>query len=43
MGLLRIQAPIDPDVRDIEFGMQPIGKGAASLENIPMDFAALGK
>jgi hypothetical protein len=38
-----IQAPIDPDARDIEFGMQLIGRGAAWIDNVSMDFAAIGK
>jgi hypothetical protein len=29
-----IQAPIAPDARDIEFGMQLIGQGAAWIDNI---------
>ena len=38
-----IQAPIDPEARDIEFGMQLIGRGAAWIDNISMDFASIGK
>jgi hypothetical protein len=38
-----IQAPIAWDARDIEFGMQLIGQGGASIDNISMDFAAIGK
>jgi hypothetical protein len=38
-----IQAPIAWDARDIEFGMQLIGKGAAWIDNISMDSAAIGK
>jgi hypothetical protein len=35
----RLQAPIGPDARDIEFGMQLVGKGAAWIDNITMTFA----
>jgi hypothetical protein len=38
-----IQSPIDPDARDIEFGMQLIGRGAASIDKISMDFAPIGR
>jgi hypothetical protein len=34
-----IQAPIAPDARDIEFGMQLIGRGAAWIDNISMTFS----
>ena len=39
----RIQVPIDPDARDIEFGIQLIGKGTAWIDNISMNFAAATK
>jgi hypothetical protein len=35
----QLQAPIGPDARDIEFGMQLVGKGAAWIDNITMTFA----
>jgi hypothetical protein len=38
-----IQAPIALDARDIEFGMQLIGKGAAWIDNISMTFADAAK
>ena len=34
----QLQAPIGPDARDIEFGMQLVGKGAAWIDNITMTF-----
>ncbi|MCU1262788.1 MAG: hypothetical protein JWO80_5673, partial [Bryobacterales bacterium] len=34
-----IQAPIALDARDIEFGMQVFGQGAAWIDNISMTFA----
>jgi hypothetical protein len=39
----QLQAPIAPDARDIEFGVQLIGKGAAWIDNISMNFAAATK
>jgi hypothetical protein len=33
-----IQAPVAVDARDIEFGLQLIGQGAAWIDNISMDF-----
>jgi hypothetical protein len=38
-----IQAPIAPDARDIEFGMQLIGQGAAWIDNISMTFVDMAK
>jgi len=35
----QLQAPIGPDARDIEFGMQLVGNGAAWIDNITMTFA----
>jgi uncharacterized protein (TIGR02246 family) len=35
-----IDAPIGADARDIEFGMQLVGHGAAWIDNISMDFGA---
>jgi hypothetical protein len=34
-----IHAPIAPDARDIEFGIQLIGSGTASIDNISVTFA----
>ncbi len=38
-SLYQLQAPISPDARDIEFGMQLVGNGAAWIDNITMTFA----
>lgn len=35
-----IHAPISLDARDIEFGMQLVGQGAAWIDNISMDFGS---
>jgi hypothetical protein len=35
----QIQAPVAPDARDIEFGIQLIGQGAAWIDNISITFA----
>lgn len=35
----QLHAPIGQDARDIEFGMQLIGSGAAWIDNITMTFA----
>jgi uncharacterized protein (TIGR02246 family) len=35
-----INAPIGVDARDIEFGMQLVGHGAAWIDNISIDFSA---
>ncbi len=35
----QIHAPIDDDALDIEFGMQLVGEGAATIDHISMEFA----
>jgi hypothetical protein len=35
----QLQAPIGPDARDIEFGMQLVGNGTAWIDNITMTLA----
>jgi hypothetical protein len=37
-SVYEIQAPIAPDARDIEFGIQLMGQGAAWIDNISMTF-----
>jgi len=38
----QIQAPIAADARDVEFGLQLVGRGTAWIDNISMVYTARG-